>query len=95
MIKQTPVTIWKFPIRIDGEQTVMVPGNRRLLFVGVQDKELFLWAEVVPGHTKCPRILRIYGTGHPMPTNPGTYINTFMIHDGALVFHSYEGIVVA
>ncbi|MDB5848238.1 MAG: RDJLphi1 gp43 [Rhodoferax sp.] len=82
--------IWKFPVQVADEQTVMIPGGARILTVAVQAGTVCLWAEVCPGHSKRPRTLRIYGTGHPMPGNPGIYISTFMLQDGALVFHAYE-----
>lgn len=36
------------------------------------------------------RVIRIYGTGHPMPDNPGSYIGSFMLHGGEFVFHAYD-----
>ena len=50
-----------------------------------------LWVEIDPNVTETEyRRFLSYGTGHAMPDNPGTYIGTFQLQGGDLVFHTYE-----
>lgn len=37
-----------------------------------------------------PRQIRVAGTGQNLPNFPGTYIGTFQMNGGALVFHVFE-----
>lgn len=83
--------IWKFGIEVVGQQSVDMPAGARILFCAVQHGDrVFLWAEVDPQAGKQPRRISIFGTGHPMPDEPGSYIGTFMVKVRAFVFHVYD-----
>jgi len=82
--------IWKYEIRLAERQSVEMPSGAKVLFVGVQVPNICLWAEVDPEAEKQIRLVSVFGTGHPMPDDPGSYIGTFMLHGGALVFHVYD-----
>jgi hypothetical protein len=82
--------IWKYQIEVTDRQSVEMPSGAMPLFVGVQGGDVCLWAEVDPEVGKQPRTILVFGTGHPMPDDPGSYIGTFMLHGGALVFHVYD-----
>lgn len=81
-------TIWKFPLAGDG--TVMMPIGAKILTVHGQGNDICVWAEVDPRMDKVERLLSVYGTGDPLPDNPGNYLGTAMLMGGALVFHVYE-----
>jgi hypothetical protein len=55
-----------------------------------QGAQLCLWVEVSSEATPVPREFAIYGTGHPMPAYPGSYVGTFQMEGGSLVFHLYD-----
>ncbi len=82
--------IWKFPLKIVDEQTVSMPQGARLLCVQTQNGVPYLWAEVTVNSEARNELLtfHVYGTGHPMPEDPGTYIGTFQLP--SLVFHVYQ-----
>lgn len=61
-----------------------------MLRVMPQHSGIYLWAEVDPQEPKVDRSISIFGTGHPMPNDPGRFIDSFMLLDGDLVFHAYE-----
>lgn len=82
--------IWKFPVKVTDDQWVGMPSGAKIFFVGEQSGQVCLWAEVDPAAPTQSRLIRIFGTGQPMPNNPGFYIGSFMLHDGALVFHAYD-----
>lgn len=83
-------SIWKFPIRILDEQTIVMPAGAKILFGAVQHGIPNVWAEVDIYAPQVERTIRIYGTGWQLPDAPGRYIGTFMMYDGYEVYHAYE-----
>lgn len=82
--------IWKFLLEIDDVQNVTMPAGARILTAQLQGEALCLWALCDEQAPKVKRAIRIYGTGHPLPLNPGEYIATFQLNHGALIFHVFE-----
>lgn len=81
-------TIWKWTLKPACE--ISMPDKAKILTVQVQNGEPQLWATV---DTNEPTVLRkfcTYGTGHTLPDNPGEFIGSFQLADGALVFHVFE-----
>ena len=56
----------------------------------MQGEQPQLWALVDPDQPNEWRTFEMYGTGHPMPANPGEYVETFQMDGGALVWHVFE-----
>lgn len=67
-----------------------MPFGAKVLFASMQNSDLCLWVEVDDEEKLQNRKFRIYGTGHTLPDDPGRYLGTFIMHNGALVFHIYE-----
>lgn len=83
--------IWKFAIKPAFPQTIELPKGATILTVQMQGDFPQLWALCDETSTiKEKRYITIYGTGTPMPDDPGKYIATFQMHDGAVVFHAFE-----
>jgi hypothetical protein len=87
--------ILKWTLPVTDRQTVMIPAGAKLLDVQVQKGPMQehcaqLWALCDENAPKEQRHIAIYGTGNPMPDEPGDYIATFQMHGGALVFHAFE-----
>lgn len=83
-------TIWKFSLGMVGEQCAILPAGAEILCVQMQGNVPQIWALCDPAEPKVPRTIAIYGTGHPVPGNPGRYIGTFQMSGGALVWHAFE-----
>jgi hypothetical protein len=83
-------TIWKFPIHLEDAVVIDMPVNAKTLCIDVQKNVVYLWAEVDPEVNREKRIFHLYGTGHSLPDDPGTYISSFMVAGGTFVFHVYE-----
>lgn len=83
-------TIWKFPIQVTDLQSVTMPDGAKILTAAVQRGQPCLWAEVDPSAPMCERSIAIFGTGHELPDDPGSYIGTFQVDHGVFVFHVYE-----
>lgn len=82
--------IWKWTLAPTDLQSISVPKGAKLLSVQMQGGLPQLWALCDETAEKEPRHVAIYGTGNPMPDEPGKYIDTFQAHGGALVFHAFE-----
>ena len=83
--------IWKYTIEVANHQELALHSEAKILAVQMQGGECRLWALV--DETKkdmATRRIAIYGTGHPIPDDPGNYIGTFQIMGGDLVFHAFE-----
>jgi hypothetical protein len=81
-------TIWKFTLELTDLQGMEMPSGARILTVAAQGSSVCLWAHVDPEAPRETRTIRLYGTGHPMPENPGVYLGTFQM--APLVFHAFE-----
>lgn len=83
--------IWKYELGVIDEQHLFLPVDAKILTVQMQYGICCLWALVNEENTaKELRKIAIYGTGNPLPDNPGEYIATFQMHGGDLVFHVFE-----
>ena len=82
--------IWKWTLNMTDVQTVEMPAGAKPLTVQLQGGMPQLWALCDERSPVEPRLIAIYGTGNPMPANPGRYISTFQMAGGSLVFHAFE-----
>jgi len=81
-------TIWKYDIQPN--TPVSIPEDSQILTVQVQNQTPCLWVLVDPDAPVVTRHFNTYGTGHLILDDPGEYIGTFQLHDGAFVFHVFE-----
>jgi len=85
------MTIWKFPLEVMDTQIIRLPIGAKILTVQMQNAVCNLWAIVDETITEVEsRTINIYGTGFPLPEDVGTYLNTFQMMSGGLVFHVFE-----
>ncbi len=82
--------IYKFQLSVVDRQTVMMPAGAKLLDVQMQGDSPCIWALLNDQTEYEPRHFAIYGTGNPVPDDPGVYVATFQMHGGALVWHVFE-----
>lgn len=72
--------------------SVLIPENSEILHINNQNGEFYVWAQVDTDEPLVEYYFEIFGTGHEMVVDMGVdrkYLNTFMMHDGSLVFHAY------
>ena len=85
--------IWKFPLKIERHQMVVMPKGSVLLDMQDQDGVLTLWASVPIDRGIHPdsveRDLSIIGTGHDLPSGQQTYVAT--AQQGPYVWHLFDG----
>lgn len=81
--------IFKYPLQTIDAQTVHLPRGAMSLCVQVQAGPC-VWALVDDTQPTEPRIVRVIGTGHPIPdADKLGYVGTYQLHGGALVFHVF------
>lgn len=85
-------TIWKYPFQVTDVVELLMPKGSVALAVQTQGDIPCLWAMVDPDADREVRRFRIYGTGHALCEDARTltYVGTFQMHGGALVFHIFE-----
>lgn len=82
--------IWKYPLVITGIQSVSMPLAAKILSVANQDGTMCLWALVNPSCAPQERVIKIVGTGSPMPREPSEFIGT-VLH-GPHAWHVFESL---
>jgi len=82
------LTVWKYEIPLEDEFEITMPVGAELLMVSIQAGQPQLWVRVDPAAPTRARAFRVVGTGYPGAF--GGYVGSFMLRDGALVFHLFE-----
>ena len=85
-------TIWKYKLETIAYQEIEMPVEAKILTVQIQNETPYIWVLCDPNIRKQPRLIRIIGTGHEREYIEGTYIGTYQLNDGALVFHVFAEI---
>lgn len=79
-------TIYKFPIRLTDEPTIVQAPIVEIIDAEFQGDNLFVWAEVDDGPSENFPFY-VIGTGHPIPTEAADHIKT--VHHQGFVWHIY------
>lgn len=80
--------IFKFKLKMEDEQKIMMPKGAKILSVQVQGESPCIWALVNPDIEQEERSVAIIGTGNPFWCHDYTFIDTFQLR-GAFVFHTF------
>jgi hypothetical protein len=83
------VTIWKFPLEVTDIQILSVPEVFEPLCVQMQINQPCIWAKVQEGPLTKRVTIFTYGTGHPITQDGTTYLGTYQLAGGQLVFHVF------
>lgn len=83
-------TIWKYELVPNDLITIEMPKDAQILSVNSQGDNVFLWALVDPIELTESRKFMVFGTGHDVPDINLSFIGTFMLFKGGLVFHVFE-----
>lgn len=87
------MVVWKFTARIADDQIVWMPKGAEILHAGSQfgyADRFEIWARVDPDADEVGRMIYVRGTGHPLP-DTGVHVASFVVADGALVWHVFDG----
>jgi len=83
-------TIFKYGAELADDFTIGLPEDAQILTVQIQHGKPFIWALVDLENRVCDRRFRLIGTGHPANGETLSYINTFQLNNGSLVFHLFD-----
>jgi hypothetical protein len=92
-MKQPIQTIWKFPLPIDDQVTVVMPRHSVILCAQEQNGRLCVWARVSPDASWVGRRLEIVGTGNPCEQVRGKYVGSAQVRElegPMLVWHVFD-----
>lgn len=81
--------IFKYPVE-PGYFTVKMPRSATVLSAQAQGEQPFMWALADDQDVPTQRQFVTYGTGEPLPDEPGQFVDTFQIPTLALTFHLFE-----
>lgn len=81
--------IWKFDVPVNDTTMVDMPDGAVILthVTALSHAMLQVWAIVNPDAEKVTRVLKVVGTGNPMPA-VGEYIGT--VETGMFVWHLFD-----
>lgn len=84
-------SVWKYPLKMADEQIIEVPFGAAPLKVTMQGDEPCLWMLENPVVEKTTKKVHIRGTGYAVDDfiSRSDYVDSFMLDDGALVFHVF------
>ncbi len=83
--------VWKYPLRYEARQTVMMPAGSKPFLVHEQHGAVCVWAEVDPAlPADTPYTFQIVGTGHAElgEENRRRYLGTAFV--GPFVWHVHQ-----
>lgn len=83
-------TVYKYPIDLTDVQSIAMPQGAASIMVHVQDGHPYIWAVVDTDALMVLYRFYVVGTGNPMPDDAGRHHGSFMLHNGALVFHVFS-----
>jgi hypothetical protein len=81
--------VWKYMLE-EAYEAIEMPAGAQILTVKTQGSMPRLWVLVDPAAPMVKRTFNTYGTGHPIPDDPGIYIGTFFMGGESLVYHVFE-----
>ena len=83
-------SIYKYPLEIADSQQIDMPKGAQLLSIQIQRGNPCLWALIEIDAERMKRTIQMRGTGH-VADGVGTFIATFQMEGGALIFHTFDG----
>lgn len=82
--------IWKHELIIKDRQIISIPRGAELLDVQVQGNIPYLWFLCDPEASQVGRIIALYGTGHPLPTDAPTWVYIATFQTPPFVWHAFD-----
>ncbi len=82
-------TVWKFTIKIEDEQIVMMPPRAEIIHVGLDPSgQPCVWAKAERSRNPVERLLFLTGTGSDVPDAATRHLGSF--NHGPFVWHVWE-----
>lgn len=81
--------IYKYPLEVEDIQSIKMPEGAQVLCVQVQNNIPCVWAVVDVEAPLEERVFYTHGTGHRILDHNATYLGTYQLYNGGLVFHVF------
>lgn len=81
------ITVYKYPMKITGKQTIQMPEDSLTILVAEQNGTLCMWAEVDTESPLEEKEFYIYGTGHEISHDGAMHLGSAVV--GNFVWHVY------
>jgi hypothetical protein len=81
--------IYKYQLEVTDIQSIKMHTGAQTLCVQVQNNVPCLWAVVDTDAPVIEEVFYTHGTGHPILDHRATYIDTYQLYNGGLVFHVF------
>ena len=86
-----PAAVFKYILETADISTVKMPMGAKILSVGAQRQNICVWALVDPSiEEEEVHGFRIFGTGHPMPEDPGLFLGSVHMDNSRFIFHVFK-----
>lgn len=82
-------TIYKLPIQITDQQTLILPEGFEILTVQTQKGDPYIWVKVDTSQPDANVDIYVYGTGHQVTDETAVYLGTFQQLGGESVWHVF------
>ena len=84
-------TIYKYELETSDEQEIEMPLFSEIICLQLQNDKPYIWVKIDTEFTNHKFKFRTFGTGQPIePEFNGTYIGTYQLLNGKLVFHVFK-----
>lgn len=82
-------TIYKYPLEMKDRQVLSLPLGFEILHITPQAGYVMLWAKVDTEVDEQDVEFITAFTGHPLPSDAGQHISTYILQGEGLVFHVF------
>ena len=83
-------TIYKYVIKCRDSFVQILPQGAKVIAVQTQQGQPVFWATVDTEQPPEPREFFVVGTGHNFDAESKTFLGTFQLEEGTLIFHLFE-----
>ena len=83
-------TIHKYKLEVTDSQTIKLPHDAKFLTIDLQHSVPYMWAVVDPNLDTVEVEILTSGTGQEIDTNDLTYLGTYQLLSGDLVYHIFS-----
>lgn len=87
-------TVFKYPVPLKDDFTVLLPKAAQVLTVQTQKNGAFtdpyIWVLLDNSQEKVERKFRLVGTGESVEEYLNKYVGTFQLREGSEVYHLFE-----
>jgi hypothetical protein len=82
--------IYKYELQVEDQQSIEMPKGAQIISISSQFGIPCIWAIVDENAKKESRIFHTYGTGQTFYPKGATFVGTYFLNGGAIVYHVFD-----